>query len=66
MRFHLPSPHPHFQIRQRRPDVALGPFRNLAGDGDARTPAPGEECRERFVFRRLEVDRLEAGLEPFR
>ena len=30
----FPSPHPHLQIRHRGPDVALGPFRDLAGDGD--------------------------------
>jgi hypothetical protein len=29
------SPHPHFQIRHRRSDVALGSFRDLAGDGSA-------------------------------
>ncbi len=60
------SPNPHFQIRHRRPDVALGPFRDLAGDGDGSAPAPGEEGREDFVFRWLEADRLEAGLEAFR
>jgi hypothetical protein len=37
----------------------------LAGDSDGSAPAPGEECREGFVFRWLEADRLEAGLEPW-
>ena len=59
-------PHPHLQIRHRGPDVALGSFRDLAGDGDRSAPAPGEECRESLVVRWLEADRLEAGLEPFR
>ena len=58
-------PHPHLQIRHRGPDVALGPLRDLAGNGDGSAPAPGEEGREDLVFRGLEPDRLEAGLEPF-
>ena len=57
------SPHPHLQIRHRRPDVALGPFRDLAGDGDGSAPAAGEEGRENLVFRGLDPDRLEPGLE---
>ena len=64
--FQRPSPHPHLQIRHRGPDVALGTFRDLAGDGDGSAPSPGEECRESLVFRWLEADRLKAGLEPFR
>ena len=28
-------------------------------------PAPGEECRETFVFQGLEANRLEAGLDAF-
>ena len=59
------SPHPHLQIRHRRPDVALDPFRDLAGDSDGSAPAPGEECRENLVFRGLEPNRLETGLEAF-
>ena len=59
------SPHPHLQTRHRGPDVALGPVRDLAGDGDGSAPPPGEEGRENLVFRRLEPDRLEAGLEAF-
>lgn len=61
-----PSPHPHLQIRHCRPDVALGPFGDLAGNGDGSAPAPGEEGRENLVVRWLEADRLEAGLEAFR
>ena len=38
MRFHLPSPHPQLQIRPRGPDVALGSFGDLAGDGDIEEP----------------------------
>ena len=60
------SPHPHFQIRHCGPDVALGSFRDLAGDGDGSAPAASEEGRESLVFRWLEADRLEAGLEAFR
>ena len=45
------SPHPHLQIRHRGPDVALGSFRDLAGDCDGSAPPPGEECRENLVFR---------------
>jgi len=36
------SPHPHLQIRHRRPHVPLGPFRDLAGDGYGCAPPPGE------------------------
>ena len=57
------SPHPHLQISHRRSDVALGPFRDLTGDGDGSVPAPGEEGRENLVLRGLKPDRLEAGLE---
>ncbi len=60
------SPHPHLQIRHRGPDVALGPFGDLAGDSNRSSPPPGEECRENLVFRRLKADRLEAGLETLR
>ena len=59
------SPHPHLQIRHRRPDVALGPFRDLAGDGDGCAPPPREEGSENLVFRGLEPDRLETGLKAF-
>ena len=61
----FPHPDPHLQISHRRPDVALGPFRNLAGDGDGSGPPPGEEGGENLVFRWLEADRLKAGLEAF-
>ena len=56
-------PHPHLQIRQGRPDIALGAFGDLAGDGDGGGPPPREEGRENLVFRGLETDRLEPGLE---
>ncbi len=49
----LPSPHPHLQIRQCRPDVPLGALGNLTGDGDGDAPPPREECRENLVFRGL-------------
>jgi len=45
------SPHPHLQIRHRCPDIALGPFGDLAGDGDGSAPAPGEELRQNVVVR---------------
>ena len=44
------SPDPHLQIRHRGPDVALGPFGDLAGDGDGSTPTPGEKGCESLVF----------------
>jgi len=50
------SPHPHFQIRHRRPNITLGSFRYLAGDGDGSAPPPGEEGRENLVIRGLEPD----------
>ena len=56
---------PHLQIRHRRPHIPLGPFRDLAGDGDGGGPPPGEELRENLVFRWLEADQLEPGLEAF-
>ena len=59
------SPHPHLQIRHRRPDVALGSFRDLAGDGDGSVPPPREELRENLVGGWLEADGLKPGLEAF-
>jgi len=57
------SPHPHLQIPHRRSHVALGPLRDLPGDGDGSTPPPGEELRENLVCGWLEADRLKPGLE---
>ena len=51
-----PLPHPHLQIRQCRPYVALGALGNLTGDGDRDAPSFREECRENLVFRGLELD----------
>ena len=61
----LPRPNPHLQIRQSCPDVPLGAFGNLAGDGDGDAPSFREECRESLVFRGLEPDRLKPSLESF-
>jgi hypothetical protein len=67
LRIHLSAsralPHPHLQIPHRRPDVPLSPLRDHPGDGDGDRPPPREECREYLVFRTLESDRLEPGLE---
>ena len=60
-----PLPLPHLQIRQGGPDIALGPFGDLAGDPNRSCPPPREELRENLVFRGLETDRLEPGLESF-
>jgi len=43
--FQRPSPRPPPQTRHRRPGVALGPFRDPAGDGVGSTPASGEKGR---------------------
>ncbi len=59
------SPHPHLQVCHRGPDVASCAFRDHSGGGDGGSPPPREECREKLVFRWLETDRLEAGLEAF-
>jgi hypothetical protein len=39
--------------------LPLAPFRNLPSGA----PARGEDCRKTFVFRWLEVDRLDAVLD---
>ncbi len=44
-----PLPHPHLQIRQGGPDIALGAFGDLAGDPNRDRPPPREECRENLV-----------------
>ena len=60
-----PSLHPQLQIGQSGPHVPSRAFGNLPGDGNGGRPPPGEECRENLVFRWLEADRLETGLEAF-
>ena len=60
------SPHPHLQIRQCCPDIAIGALGNLAGDGDGDAPSFREKCRENLVFRGLEADGLKPSLEAFR
>jgi hypothetical protein len=58
MRFSPPSPHPHLQVRHRRPDIACGTCGDHAGGRDGDVPPLCEESRESLVFRGLDGLRI--------